>query len=200
MTIGILNYGAGNMQSVKNALEYLGQEYQSMEKAGDFEKVTGIICPGVGNFGSAIRVLQKKGLLKPLRDSIEAGTPYLGICLGYQLLFEQSEESPGIRGLGILKGNVRKFRSGKVPHIGWNTLRKIRSCSMLRGLEAEPFVYFVHAYYPVPREQDIVCTRTEYSETFASSICTGNITATQFHLEKSGETGLKMLRNWCTQC
>jgi glutamine amidotransferase len=153
-----------------------------------------IALPGVGNFTAAAKALEP--VKAELVDTINAGTPVLGICLGLQLYFEESEEGPG-RGLAFFKGkNVRLSGPVKVPHMGWNTLQKVKENELFEGIDDGAYVYFVHSLYPVPVDKSIVCTETEYSQTFTSAVASKNIYGTQFHPEKSGDVGLKILKNF----
>ncbi len=194
MKVGIIDYGAGNLLSVEKALDFLGVETSRIRSATDFEKVDAVVLPGVGAFGSAIKSLEN------MRDEIirwiNSGKPYLGICLGLQLLFEESEESPGVPGLSILKGRVVRFKGGKVPQIGWNQVRILRRVEEFKGIPDGEFFYFLHSFYVVPEDEEIVISRTEYYVEYVSGIKRGNLTAVQFHPEKSGKAGLKFLKNW----
>lgn len=191
--IAIIDYGAGNLVSVKNALDYLGVASKITSNAEDIEKAECIILPGVGSFGFMMESLRKLKLEEPLKKALLKGKPYLGICLGLQVLFEESEESPGIAGLGIFKGKVVKFKQGKIPQIGWNNIKPRKS------LFKEGFVYFVNSYYPVSEDKEIIATTTDYFGDFVSAVQKDNITAMQFHPEKSGEFGLDLIRRWL-QC
>lgn len=191
--IAIIDYGAGNLVSVKNALDYLGVASKITSNAEDIEKAERIILPGVGSFGFMMKSLRKLKLEQPLKEALLKGKPYLGICLGMQALFEKSEESPGIAGLSIFKGKVVKFEQGKIPQIGWNNIKPRKS------LFKDGFVYFVNSYYPVPEDKEIIATTTDYFGDFASAVQKDNITAMQFHPEKSGEFGLDLIRRWL-QC
>ncbi|RMG42046.1 MAG: imidazole glycerol phosphate synthase subunit HisH [Methanobacteriota archaeon] len=194
--VGILDYGGGNIGSVSNALKFLGYKSLLVRSEEELEATSKVIFPGVGNFGSAMRVLEEQGLLSSLRKEIIGGKPFLGICLGYQALFERSEESPGVEGLGIFKGNVVKFRKGKIPQIGWNEVSVPSSGSLLEA----GYYYFVNSYYPVPNDERIKVGYTDYEDTrFCSAIQYDNIWGVQFHPEKSGELGLRFLRRWL-QC
>lgn len=188
--IAIIDYGAGNLVSVKNALDYLGVASKITSNAEDIEKAERIILPGVGSFGFMMESLRKLKLEEPLKRALLKGKPYLGICLGLQALFEESEESPGIKGLGIFKGKVVRFKRGKIPQIGWNNIKPKKI------LFKEGFVYFVNSYYPIPEDKEIVATTTDYFGDFVSAVQKDNITATQFHPEKSGEFGLELIRRW----
>lgn len=195
--IAIIDYGAGNLVSVKNALDYLGVASQITNNPTDIERAERIILPGVGSFGFIMQSLRKLKLEEPLKKALANGKPYLGICLGLQILFEESEESPGVKGLSIYKGKVVKFKHGKIPQIGWNTLqlKSKRSNNVFK----EGFVYFVNSYYAVPEHKEIIATTTDYWGDFVSAIQKDNITAVQFHPEKSGELGLELLKRWL-QC
>jgi glutamine amidotransferase len=194
--IGIIDYGMGNIHSVRKALEFMGGTVEVTSdpaRLGAFDK---LVLPGVGAFGDAMVELQSAKLADAIRETVSAGTVLLGICLGMHLLFASSEESPGVRGLGILEGSVKKFAVPglKVPHMGWNTLRTENPCPLLKGI-AEASVYFCHSYYP-DCPQEIRAASTEYGVSFASVIREGNVFACQFHPEKSQEAGLKILKNF----
>jgi len=198
--IGIIDYGAGNLRSVANAVQALGIEPRLVAKPADMEEdLSHLILPGVGAFGDCMGELDKRGLTGPVRDWVLAGKPYFGICLGYQILFEESEEMPGIRGLGIFPGKVKRFTEDgrKIPHMGWNSaVPADPSDAMWEGLGEEPYFYFVHSYFPEPADLSIVAMRTEYGENFASAIRSGAVVATQFHPEKSQQAGLMLLGNF----
>jgi glutamine amidotransferase len=195
--IALIDYGSGNLRSVSKALEKAGAEVTLTSSTTAMDSAHAIVVPGVGSFGDCAKNLRDCGLWQPIRDWLQAGRPYLGICLGYQLLFESSEESPGVDGLGAFKGTVRRFPESnlKVPHMGWNTLKDTRE-PLFTGLMDDPFFYFVHSFFPVPDDQSIVSSRCAYGDSFASSISTGAIHATQFHPEKSQANGLALLRNF----
>lgn len=195
--IALIDYGSGNLRSVSKALEKAGAEVTLTSSTAAMDSAHAIVVPGVGSFGDCAKNLRDCGLWQPIRDWLQAGRPYLGICLGYQLLFESSEESPGVEGLGAFKGTVRRFPENdlKVPHMGWNTLKDTRE-PLFTGLLDDPFFYFVHSFFPVPDDQEIVSSRCAYGDSFASSISTGAIHATQFHPEKSQANGLALLRNF----
>ncbi|MCK5040441.1 MAG: imidazole glycerol phosphate synthase subunit HisH [Candidatus Aenigmarchaeota archaeon] len=190
--IYIINYGAGNIGSITNALEYLGYEYTITENPDMIKEADKLILPGVGAFGEIMDNLKKQKLIEPIKKFIDSGKPFFGICLGLQVLFERSEESPGVKGLGLFEGEVVKFRQGKVPQIGWNKIRPANQNEFFR----EGFVYFVNSFYIVPKNTDIIATKTDYYLEFTSAVQCKNITATQFHPEKSGEFGLDILRRW----
>ncbi len=236
MRIGILDYVAGNLQSVRNALRNLGYDPAWIKTASDLESLSAkergnettiarehaLIFPGQGEFAACMESLRERELIDPLRAWIDAGRPYFGICLGYQVLFESSDEAPGQSGLGIFKGKVLRFTrdslsgetlngepgtvnaaSGgtKIPHMGWNEIQPADPADPLwSGLPERPHAYFVHSYYPVPADDTLVATTTTYGAlTFASSIRRGNLTATQFHPEKSQQVGQRILRNFLDQ-
>lgn len=195
--ITLLDYGAGNVRSVVNAIEKLGWPVRIAASAEDIGRAEKLVFPGVGNFGSMMRVLGEKGYVEPLLAYLRAGRPFLGICLGLQALFESSQEAPGVAGLGFIAGTVRRFETElSVPHIGWNGLRIQKSTGMFNGLAEDEKFYFVHSYHVVPQNPDVILTLTDYGETFVSSIQAGNVTATQFHPEKSGAAGLAVFRNF----
>ena len=189
--IAIIDYGAGNLKSVKNALDYLKIESKIVSTPKEIEDAKRIILPGVGSFGFMMKNLREKGLEEPIKRAIETGKPFLGICLGLQALFEESEESPGIKGLSIFKGNVVKFRKGKVPQIGWNRL-----IFKNNGIFKNDYMYFVNSYHVVPEDCSIIAAMTDYDGNFASAIESSKVTAMQFHPEKSGKAGIELLRRW----
>ncbi|MGH9405126.1 MAG: imidazole glycerol phosphate synthase subunit HisH [Terriglobia bacterium] len=194
--IAVVDYGAGNVGSVLKAVRFLGDEAEAVTAAGQLASAAKIILPGQGHFGSMMTAIEKRQLLAPLRNAIEMGKPFLGICLGLQALYEASEEAPGIAGFGLLTGRVRRLEGVfKVPHLGWNQLEIARGgARILRGVEAGSFVYFCHSYYgPVTPESAAI---TEYGQRFAAAAEIGNVHAVQFHPEKSGATGLVVLRNF----
>ena len=189
--IAIIDYGAGNLKSVKNALDYLNVDSIITNKASDIIKVDRVILPGDGSFGFAMEILKKKNLVKSIKQFIAEGKPFLGICLGLQILFEESEENPGVKGLSVFKGKVVKFKKGKVPQIGWNKIIPKR-----KDVFKDGYVYFVNSYYVIPKDKSIVATLTDYYGDFVSAIQCNNITAMQFHPEKSGQFGIGILKRW----
>jgi glutamine amidotransferase len=190
----ILDYGVGNLFSLKNALEEVGLTVRINESINQSNKIDAIALPGVGHFTAAARKLES--INQSITNIVDNGTPLLGICLGLQLLFQESDEGPG-RGLGIFRGkNVRLSESLKVPHMGWNTLKIVKQNEILKDVVDNSFVYFVHSLYPIPVEKEIVATQTEYGETFTSMVAYKNVFGTQFHPEKSGPIGLKILSNF----
>ncbi|MBM6684932.1 imidazole glycerol phosphate synthase subunit HisH [Faecalicatena contorta] len=197
--IAIIDYDAGNIKSVEKAMRYLGQD---VEITRDRERILAadkVILPGVGAFGDAMEKIRQYGLEEVIRQVVDRGTPFLGVCLGLQLLFEESEESPGAKGLGILKGKIRRIPGGeglKIPHMGWNTLELSGDGRLFRGVPEEPFVYFVHSYYLEAQEEEIVKAVTWYGAKIHASVEKENVFACQFHPEKSSSTGLLMLKNF----
>jgi len=197
--IVIIDYGMGNLRSVQKAFEYLGFKPKLTRRKNDIKDAHAIVLPGVGAFRDCMENLEKYGLIEHIINSIKEGKPYLGICLGLQILFSESEEFGNQKGLDLIKGRVVKFRLGsefKVPHIGWNSIEKKQEVELLRGIESGDFFYFVHSYYVIPRDEDCISTLTDYGISFASSISRENIFATQFHPEKSQKKGLRILENF----
>lgn len=197
--IGIIDYGAGNLRSVANAVQALGIEPRLVASPEEMDGLTHLILPGVGSFGDCMGELEKRNLIAPIRDWIAAGKPYFGICLGYHILFEDSEETPGVPGLGVFRGRVRRFAENgrKIPHMGWNAATPLQQLDPLwDGLGAEPYFYFVHSYFPEPVDPSIIAMQTSYGEVFASAISKGAIIATQYHPEKSQQAGLRLLGNF----
>ena len=189
--ITLVDYGVGNLKSVRNALEHLGQKCRASSEPEEILDADRLVFPGVGSFGFMMASLRKKGSDAAIRDYISSGRPFLGICLGLQALFEESEESIGVSGLGIFKGKSVRFTAGKVPQIGWNKITPVKN-----GLFREGYAYFVNSYYVVPEDGSIIAAKTDYSLEFASAIQYRNITAVQFHPEKSGEFGIRILERW----
>ncbi len=190
----IFDYGVGNLLSLKTALEKAGLSVTIGTTAEDLAKADAIALPGVGSFTAALERLDK--VKEALQTKVSEGTPLLGICLGLQLFFESSEEGPG-SGLAYFKGNVKQLpNTVKVPHMGWNTLSIVKQNELFSGIAEGNYVYFVHSLYPVPKDPSIVTTKTEYGATFTSSVASKNIYGTQFHPEKSGDIGLKILKNF----
>ncbi len=195
--ITLLDYGAGNVRSVVNAIESLGERVKRVERPEDILAAEKLVFPGVGNFGALMRTLERRGLIEPLKRYLAEGRPFFGICLGLQALFEESEEAPGIPGFGFFKGRVKRFRTTlSVPHIGWNGIKVRQPSPLFHGLSGEEKFYFVHSYHVAPEEPEIVLTSTDYGYEFVSAVQRGNVIATQFHPEKSGQAGLKLLENF----
>lgn len=201
MKVGVLNYGGGNLQSVHNALEALGYEPLLVHNEGDVDRVTHIILPGQGEFGDVMRQLHDKGLVTRLKKWISEDRPYFGICVGFQILFEGSDEAPGVDGLGIIKGRCIKFgeaQQKKIPQMGWNQVSPPmeRNC-FWKGLGDEPYFYFVHSYYPTVSDTAWSIAKCVYGhESFAAAVEKGNVLGCQFHPEKSQEAGLLILQNF----
>lgn len=195
--ITFLDYGAGNVRSVINALESLGEKVKIVRNAQEIASAERLVFPGVGNFGSVMRVLDEKKLIGPLREYLRSNRPFLGICIGLQALFEESEEAPGVRGLGFIPGKVKRFVTDlAVPHIGWNGVKVRKPSRLFDGLRGDEKFYFVHSYHVAPQGDADILTTTDYDVSFTSSIQRGNVIATQFHPEKSGEAGLRILKNY----
>ncbi len=199
--IALLDYGSGNLRSVEKALRKVGAEVNVITRPDGMKHAHGVVLPGVGAFDDCITAMQRQELLGGVKDFIVSGRPFLGICVGYQALFEKSEEfNSCAAGLGVFGGKVVRFPTQpglKVPQIGWNQIQLIQpACPLLRGIEEGSYVYFVHSFFPKPIDQSIVATRTEYGEAFASAIWRDNVFATQFHPEKSQAVGLRLLQNF----
>ncbi|MDD5952492.1 MAG: imidazole glycerol phosphate synthase subunit HisH [Oscillospiraceae bacterium] len=200
--IALIDYGAGNLQSVITALQYIGCEDVCVTKDKDvLLSADAAILPGVGSFGHAMECLHQSGLVEPVKEFIASDKPFLGICLGLQMLFEESEESPGVPGLGVLKGKISliPYEYGmdmKIPHMGWNSLDIQKPGGLFAGIENGAYVYFVHSYYLHAEDRDVVSSQTKYGVLIDASIQRGNLYATQFHPEKSGDVGIQMLRNF----
>ncbi len=198
--IAVIDYDAGNMKSVEKALLHLGQEAVITRDRETILGADGVILPGVGAFGDAMKRLRAFGLVETIRKCAAEGIPFLGICLGLQLLFAESEESPGVEGLHLLEGRIRRIpRTGglKVPHVGWNDLYLQGRGRLLEGLTGNPYVYFVHSYYLQAEREEIVTSTAEYGVNIHASVEEGNVFACQFHPEKSSETGMRILGNFC---
>lgn len=197
--VAIIDYDAGNIKSVEKAVRYLGKEVTVTSDPDKILAADRVILPGVGAFGDAMKRLHAMGLVEVIRQVAERGTPFLGICLGLQLLFEKSEESPGVPGLGLLQGEILRLPELpglKVPHIGWNSLKYPNPGRLFRGIPEDSYVYFVHSYYLKAQDEGIVTATTEYGTLVHASVESGNLFACQFHPEKSSETGLTILENF----
>ncbi len=196
--ITIIDYGAGNIASVTKAFEFLGYEAKVTSDPQEILTAKALVLPGVGSFGDAMQNIEQRNLVAPIKEYINSGKPFLGICLGLQLLFESSEESPGVEGLSILKGKIikiPKIDDLKVPHMGWNSLKYNNKGMIFEGIEENSYVYFVHSYY-LKAEEDIVIARTHYAVDIDAAVEKENVTACQFHPEKSGKIGLQLLKNF----
>lgn len=199
--IALIDYGSGNLRSVYNALRVQGGEVQILSSPEHLESADAVILPGVGAFGDCVEQIRERGFWNPLQEWIAADRPFFGICVGYQVLFEGSEEAPGVSGMGFFKGQVRKFKTPglKVPQIGWNRLELSQPHSLWEGLPADPYVYFVHSFYPEATEASAVTARCAYGETFAAGAARGRVSGVQFHPEKSQSVGLAILQNFMRQ-
>ena len=203
--IALLDYGSGNLRSVHKALLKVGAQVRIARHPEEMADARAVVLPGVGAFDDCIRALQKQALLEASRQFMQSGRPFLGICVGYQALFEKSEEfNSCAAGLGFFPGKVVRFSAQnglKIPQIGWNQLDIVQpQCPLFRGIPGGSYVYFVHSFFPKPVDSSIVATRTTYGETFASSVWRDNVFATQFHPEKSQKVGLQLLRNFVELC
>lgn len=210
--IAVIDYKMGNLRSVEKALQVAGARTKVTSSPKDLARADKIVFPGVGSFGAAMKELKKLRLVQPIKDAIAEGKPFLGLCLGMQLLFEKSEESPGVRGLGVLKGEVRRFRftqyavrstqyEFKVPHMGWNNVVQRRAYgvqrkNILKGVPDGVYMYFVHSYYVKPKDNDVTLTTTDYGIKFVSGVAKDNVIGLQFHPEKSQAVGLQILKNF----
>ncbi len=199
--IALIDYGSGNLRSVHKALLKAGAEVRIVRHPEELTGTRGVVLPGVGAFDDCIHALTKQGLLEAAKGSIESGRPFLGICVGYQALFEKSDEfNSCAAGLGIFSGRVVRFTEKhglKIPQIGWNQVELAKpKCPLFRGIAPGSYFYFVHSFFPRPADAGIVATYTTYGETFASSVWRDNVFATQFHPEKSQKVGLQLLRNF----
>jgi glutamine amidotransferase len=199
--IALIDYGSGNLRSVHKALLKVGAEVRLARRPGEMAAARAVVLPGVGAFDDCINALRKQELLEACREFIVSGRPFLGICVGYQALFEKSEEfNSCAAGLSVFEGNVVRFSGTnglKIPQIGWNQLEITNtSCPLYQGIPGGSHVYFVHSFYPKPADPSIIATRTTYGDTFASSVWRDNVFATQFHPEKSQKVGLQLLKNF----
>ncbi|MGN1192087.1 MAG: imidazole glycerol phosphate synthase subunit HisH [Dorea sp.] len=197
--IAIIDYDAGNIKSVEKAMQLLGQDVTISRDRETILKADKVILPGVGAFGDAMGKIHQYGLYEVIHEVVKRNTPFLGICLGLQLLFERSDETPGVEGLGILKGEILKIpdKEGlKIPHMGWNSLEFQNNGRLFKGLPKDPYVYFVHSYYLKAADEGIVTATTEYSTHIHASVEQGNVFACQFHPEKSSDVGIQILKNF----
>ena len=197
--IAIIDYDAGNIKSVEKAIQFLGEDVVITRNSAEILNASGVILPGVGSFGDAMEKLHNYNLVPVIKEVVERQIPFLGICLGLQLLFEKSDESPGVEGLGILKGEIKRIPENgelKIPHIGWNSLKYPNAGRLYKSIAEDSYVYFVHSYYLEAKEEDIVVATTEYGTKIHASVEKGNVFACQFHPEKSSSVGLKILENF----
>ncbi len=195
--IALIDYGSGNVRSVFNALKFHGADVRLTADLAEIDSAEKVILPGVGAFGDCVSGLRDRGLWEPVKAWLAADRPFLGICVGYQMLFSESEESPGVAGFGFFPGKVRRFRTPglKVPQIGWNEL-DLTPHPLWAGLGEKSHVYFVHSYYPEPDDESCIIARSTYGETFAAAAARGNVAGVQFHPEKSQAVGLGILKNF----
>jgi len=203
--IAIVDYGMGNLRSVSKAFQSQGFPVVVTRNPDDISNASGLVLPGVGAFGDCVNNLEEYGLIDPILDFIDSGKPFLGICLGLQVLFEESEEAPGVKGLGLIKGKVVRFpdlkdEGLKVPHMGWNQIIIKKEVPILEGVQDDSWFYFVHSYYPSPEDGSVIAVKTFYGLEFTAAIQKNNIFASQFHPEKSSDLGLKMIRNFSALC
>jgi imidazole glycerol phosphate synthase glutamine amidotransferase subunit len=198
--IGIVDYGAGNLHSVGKALDFLGVEFRVLSDPQAADSAERLILPGVGAFGAAVRCLERGGWMERIREWAAADRPLLGICLGMQLFFESSKESNNYKGLGIMPGTCLRLSAPKVPQIGWNRVNAVRPHPLLDSISGGAFFYFVHAYYVEPEGDGSVVAETRYGADYPSMVAEGRVVGVQFHPEKSGRDGLKLLRNWVERC
>ncbi|WP_026493637.1 imidazole glycerol phosphate synthase subunit HisH [Butyrivibrio sp. XPD2002] len=197
--LAIIDYDAGNIKSVVNAFKFLGTDALVTRDPKEIMKADRVILPGVGAFGDAMRKLEEYKLTEVIRDVAGSGTPFMGICLGLQLLFDSSDESEGVSGLGILRGKIKRIPDNgvlKVPQIGWNSLTYPNKGRLFKGIDEDSYVYFVHSYYLDADDKSIVTATTEYGTTIDASVEKGNVFACQFHPEKSAEVGMEILKNF----
>ena len=201
--IAIIDYGMGNIHSVKKALELYGAKIKVSNNPEEISYCEKLVLPGVGAFGEAMQELEKQGLVALIKDEVKNKKPFLGICLGMQLLFEKSEEANKCKGLGIIRGEVKKFPVSdlKVPHMGWNQLKTVKDeCRLLKDVPDGSYVYFCHSYYPQPKDKSVIAAATDYGVNFTSIVWQDNVYGAQFHPEKSQGIGLKMLENFVNLC
>lgn len=189
--IDLVDFGGGNLGSVGRCLDRLGVAYRLVDRGRDLPGDRPILLPGVGSFGAVMTALTQRGFTDPLTNMVSGGTPYLGLCIGMQILFDGSEESPGVPGLGLVTGQVKRFRTGKIPQIGWNRITPCPSSDQPSG-----YVYFVNSFYAEPADDEVISYESDYHGAFCAALGTRNITAFQFHPEKSGEFGMQLVRNW----
>jgi glutamine amidotransferase len=198
--IAIVDYGMGNVRSVQKAFEHIGADAVLTADQTVVESAEALVVPGQGCFPDAMRALQRAGLIDVLRAWPATGKPFLGVCIGHQLIFESSEEGEPVDGLGLMRGRVVRFSPGrKIPHMGWNAVHKTeagRACPLLDGVDDGAYFYFVHSYYPVPDDASVIAATTEYTDTFASVVWRDRLFSTQFHPEKSQRAGLRVLENF----
>ncbi|HVW32579.1 MAG TPA: imidazole glycerol phosphate synthase subunit HisH [Acidimicrobiia bacterium] len=199
--IAVLDYGIGNLRSAEKALQHLGVDAALTTDPAVARRARGVVLPGVGAFGRCMEQLRDTGLEPVVHEAVEAGKPFLGICVGMQMLFDSSEESPGVKGLGIIPGEVRRLvTTDRLPHMGWNTLTIKHGSVLFDGLAAGSWLYFVHSYAPVPADEAVVAATTDYGGEVVAAVEQDHVWATQFHPEKSAANGLRLLSNFARRC
>ena len=200
--IAVLDYGIGNLRSAEKALQHLGVDAALTTDPGVAREAAGVVLPGVGAFGRCMEQLRESGLAPVGHEAVEAGKPVLGICIGRQMLFDASDEAPGVKGLGIIPGEVRRLAvtHERLPHMGWNTLEIRTGSKLFDGIDDGSWLYFVHSYAPVPGDEAVIAATTEYGGTVVAAVEKGRVWATQFHPEKSAANGLALLRNFAGAC
>ena len=200
--IAVLDYGIGNLRSAEKALQHLGVDAALTADPAVAREATGVVLPGVGAFGRCMEQLRESGLEPVVHEAVEAGKPFLGICVGMQMLFDASEEAPGVKGLGIIPGEVRRLTvtGERLPHMGWNTLKIRTGSKLFNGIDDDSWLYFVHSYAPVPDDEAVIAATTDYGGTVVAAVERGRVWATQFHPEKSAANGLRLLKNFADDC
>ena len=200
--IAVLDYGIGNLRSAEKALQHLGVDAALTTDPAMARQARGVVLPGVGAFGRCMEQLRESGLEPVVHEAVEAGKPFLGICVGMQMLFDASEEAPGVKGLGIIPGEVRKLTvtTERLPHMGWNTVQIRTGSKLFGGIDEGSWLYFVHSYAPVPDDDGVVAATTEYGGRVVAAVEQGALWATQFHPEKSAVNGLQLLKNFAEAC
>lgn len=200
--IAVLDYGIGNLRSAEKALQHLGVDAALTTDPAVAREAAGVVLPGVGAFGRCMEQLRESGLEPVVHEAVEAGKPFLGICIGMQMLFDASDEAPGVKGLGIIPGEVRRLAvtHERLPHMGWNTLEIRTGSKLFDGIDDGSWLYFVHSYAPVPGDEAVIAATTEYGGTVVAAVEKGRVWATQFHPEKSAANGLRLLKNFADAC
>jgi imidazole glycerol-phosphate synthase subunit HisH len=199
--IAVLDYGIGNLRSAEKALQHPGVDAALTTDPAAARRADGVVLPGVGAFGRCMEQLRESGLEPVVHEAVESGTPFLGICVGMQMLFDASEEAPGVKGLGIITGEVRRLTAAeRLPHMGWNTITIRTGSALFDGIDDGSWLYFVHSYAPVPDDEAVVAATTDYGGTVVAAVEQGSLWATQFHPEKSAAHGLRLLQNFADAC
>jgi glutamine amidotransferase len=199
--IAVLDYGIGNLRSAEKALQHVGVDAALTTDPDVARRAAGVVLPGVGAFGRCMEQLRESGLEPVVHEAVDSGKPFLGICVGMQMLFDSSEEAPGVKGLGIIPGEVKRLvTTGRLPHMGWNTLQITHGSILFDGLADGAWLYFVHSYAPVPTDTAVVAATTDYGGEVVAAVEQGHVWATQFHPEKSAANGLRLLKNFAAAC